>query len=458
MAPAADRSSKLGMGDYGELLNMETSVLRTLCLTVNATGSELKYKIIDTLSEDDFYFPVNKAVFTALNEMHRRGDYVVFTNLEEELQNRAVEFPEGFFVEDFFRGDLPDLTELSKWVNRLKDRSRGGMERSSTTMPPSPQPKAKVPKKVPPPAGDPNATQIRAATETRKIVSKPEKPAAAPVIQNEPSTNPATQKPARIESSPVPTTQPTLLSSEGDEWADYLEDIASKQGKSFETGFVGIDEGAGGLKTGIMIVADQDADRRSAFLKQLTDQIAARSNVPCLFLSFSAPKSTLRIRTLSRLSGVPSVDIEKGRLKKDSREWESMQKNGRKAAAWLKRVFVVEGRRDTGLSTVRDLSRQLAQSSKEDGAVVVIDDVEKLVSHDSASVFRELRELSDSLELLVVAATSNTSLASGSDVDVTGEFRDDGADLTLTVHRPGDAASTSIQFKHLPSVHKFTEQ
>jgi replicative DNA helicase len=458
MAPAADRSSKIGEGNTGELNALEKSVLRTLCSTVNATGSELKYKILDSLSEDDFYFPVNKAVFTALNEMHRRGDYVVFTNLEEELQNRAVELPEDFFVEDLFRGELPELTEVGKWINRLKDRSRGGMDGSSTTLPPTPQPKVKAPTKFPPPAADPNATQIRATTEIRKIVSKSEKPATTPVVQSEPSTNPAAQKPARIESSPTPTTQPTLLSSEGDEWADYLEDIASKQGKRFETGFVGIDEGAGGLMTGIMVLADQDVDRRSAFLKQLTDQIAARSNVPCLFLSFGAPKSTLRIRTLSRLSGVPSVDIEKGRLKKDSRGWESMQQNGRKAAVWLKRVFVVEGRKDTGLSAVGDLSRQLAQSSKEVGAVVVIDEVEKLGSQDTASVFRKLRELSDSLELLVVAATSNTSLASGCDVDVTGEFRDDGARLILTVHRSGDAASTSIQFKHLPSVHRFTEQ
>jgi replicative DNA helicase len=448
----------MGMGDYGELLNVETSVLRTLCLTVNATGSELKYKIIDSLSEDDFYFPVNKAVFTALNEMHRRGDYVVFTNLEEELQNRAVEFPEGFFVEDFFRGELPDLAELSKWVNRLKDRSRGGMDKSSTTMPPSPQPNVNTPKKAPLPAVDPNATQIRAATETRKIASKPEKKAAAPVVRSEPSTNPAAQRPAPSGPPSTPTTKPTLLASEGDEWADYLEDIASKQGKSFETGFAGIDEAAGGLMTGIVVLVDQDADRRSAFLKQLTDQIAARASVPCLFLSFCTQKSTLRIRTLSRLSGVPSIDIEKGRLKKDSREWESVQNNGRKAAAWLKRVFVVEGKKDTALSTVRDLSRQLAQSSKEDGAAVVIDDVEKLGSHDAASIFEELRKLSDSLELLVIAATSNTSFASGSDVDVTGELRGDGGGLTLKMQRSGDVASTSIQFKYLPGVHKFTEQ
>ena len=54
----------------GELLELETSVLRTLCLTVNTAGSELKYKILDTLSSADFYFPVNASIFEHREE-HR---------------------------------------------------------------------------------------------------------------------------------------------------------------------------------------------------------------------------------------------------------------------------------------------------------------------------------------------------------------------------------------------------
>ena len=60
MATQEKAYAEVGMG---ELLKLETAVLRTLCLTVNTAGSELKYKILDLLSGSDFYFPVNAAIF-----------------------------------------------------------------------------------------------------------------------------------------------------------------------------------------------------------------------------------------------------------------------------------------------------------------------------------------------------------------------------------------------------------
>src|SRR5262245_57792253 len=110
-----------------ELRTLETSLLKTLCLTINTAGSELKYKILDSLSEEDFYFPVLRAVFRTLAEMPVRGDYVVSSSLEEELQKSAEDMPAGFAIEPFFDGSLPSLGELNGWVNRLKDRSRSGL-------------------------------------------------------------------------------------------------------------------------------------------------------------------------------------------------------------------------------------------------------------------------------------------------------------------------------------------
>ena len=54
-----------------ELSALEVSVLKALCLTINTAGSELKYKILDTLSDADFYFPVHRSVFRTLSELHR---------------------------------------------------------------------------------------------------------------------------------------------------------------------------------------------------------------------------------------------------------------------------------------------------------------------------------------------------------------------------------------------------
>ena len=85
MAAKSGPTAAVGVEELSEL---EVSVLKALCLTINTAGSELKYKILDTLSDGDFYFPVHSSVFRTLSELHRRGDYVISANLDEELQKK----------------------------------------------------------------------------------------------------------------------------------------------------------------------------------------------------------------------------------------------------------------------------------------------------------------------------------------------------------------------------------
>ena len=141
MAAEPERSDTIGVD---ELRSLEISVLKTLCLTINTAGSELKYKILDTLSEDDFYFPILRAVFRTLAEMHLRGDYVISANLGEELQKADTSVPAGFSIEQLFDGNLPSLTDLNVWVSRLKERSRSGLV--PTVVPPIPDPVSYPPK------------------------------------------------------------------------------------------------------------------------------------------------------------------------------------------------------------------------------------------------------------------------------------------------------------------------
>ncbi len=102
-------------------------VLKALCLTVNTAGSELKYKILDTLSAADFYFPVHGSVFRTLSELHRRGDYVISANLDEELQKSGENLPADFVVDELFGGTLPGLSDLSDWVMRVRERASSGI-------------------------------------------------------------------------------------------------------------------------------------------------------------------------------------------------------------------------------------------------------------------------------------------------------------------------------------------
>jgi replicative DNA helicase len=282
---------------------------------------------------------------------------------------------------------------------------------------------------------------VRSKTETRKVVSKTDPPVKSP-----PKAAPKKAK------SPV-------LSSEGDEWADYLDDLASQQGKCFETGFVGIDEEAGGLSTGLLVLVDEEQERCIGFLKQLTDQIAIKTKVPCLFLSFETKKPILRIWTLSRLSGVPAKDIERGRLKKDSQDWEAVDRNGRNAASWLKRVFVVEGAASTNLDQLRELGRQLVGSAEDATGVVVVDSLEKLESELSIQAkLAELKAMAESLDVLLVAASNNQKTLSAPDVNFAAELGDsDGEGVRLRILRAGEA-STSVRLMYRPTIHKFVEQ
>ncbi len=76
-----------------ELAPVEVSVLRALCRTINAESSELKYKILDGLSKDDFSSRLTRAVFTAVTEMYRQGDFVIAPEIEDALRREGVELP-----------------------------------------------------------------------------------------------------------------------------------------------------------------------------------------------------------------------------------------------------------------------------------------------------------------------------------------------------------------------------
>ncbi len=465
---AAKREPAAG-SELGELLAVESSVLRTLCLTINAPGSVLKDRILDSLATEDFYFPINQALFAVLVDMNLRGDYVVCSNLGDLLKKRGVGIPEGLFLEDLFRGDLPRAPEVTEWVCRLKEQAA----KRQPVVPPSPTEapsKVAVAAEVPPavpastdtapaPAGRvPDAPQAAAESRLTPSRQSPEgrKGALAPEKQSK-------GRPARgsgAEEMPRQGIPPTL-SSEGEEWGTYLQEMATKQGKRFETGFAGLDEDAAGVFPGLMLLGDEDLGRLTGFLKQLTDQIAARSKVPCLYLSFEVPKATLRVRTLARLSGVPARDIEKGRIKKGSPEWESVERHGREAAEWLKWVFVVEADRGVELSQIQDTARRLLESTGASTCLVVVDNLAGLVPRGDPleAVVADLKEVSESLDALVVAGTAGKGLSADSGADyVAGLHQGHGALVELELLRAEDTRSTTVAFEYQPDICRFREQ
>jgi replicative DNA helicase len=484
MASNSEPTSTIGVQELREL---ETSILKALCLTINTAGSELKYKILDSLSDDDFYFPVTKAVFRTLSEMHLRGDYVISANLEEELQQAGVEPSAEFSMEVLFGGSLPALSELSQWVVRLKERSRTGM--IPTVEPPKSDPGTKG-KADSTPNG--HATVVRSVAEVKQriaeearksspaVTSKPKLSQSSPALvtprPTPPPSSPPRSKPSLTpkptppkEATPAPAATPppqakraqkAVLASEGEDWTSYIDELASKQGRTFDTGFAHLDEKLGGLSPGLMLLVDENKSRLFSFLKQLTDQFTGNSPMRCLYVASQLPKAALRLKTLARLAAVPTQDIEKGRLKKDSPEWKRIDAEGRRAAEWLKKVFVyeVEGEIEAGL--IRDLTKKLLEAAGDSTCLVVVDALECISRRGgtASSVASQLKSIADSMEVLILAATSDPTLLGCRDADYAAVFREnkDGS-VELEVLQSGRESSTIVSFHYEADICRFTE-
>ena len=486
MAANPEQSEAIGIE---KLRALEASVLKALCLTINTAGSELKYKILDSLSEDDFYFSLNRAVFLTLVELHRRGEYVISANLDEELQKTGEDIPANFVIEELFSGTIPGLSDLSGWVVRMKERSRTGM--APSVEPPKSEPA------VDPLEEKADATQVRSVKDVRKKIAKEHLRKSSPALDPPEESSPDLEIPFDISeletSSPAVAPPPpkkvkkktktvekatkapeasspavaapkktikAVLSSEGDDWSDYMDDLASSQGKTFDTGFTLLDEELGGLSPGLMLLVDEDRERLFNFMKQITDQFASGGELRCLYIASELPKSALRLRTLSRLAGVSLQELEKGRVKKDSSDWKRIDAEGRKASSWLKRVFVFEVENELELALVRELVKKLLDADAESSCLVVIDSLEKVARDGGAGkVISQLKSLADQLDVLILAATTDPTLLASRDADLAAVFRESTTGgVELEVLQVGNESSTVVTFSYEPDFCRFVEQ
>jgi replicative DNA helicase len=210
-----------------------------------------------------------------------------------------------------------------------------------------------------------------------------------------------------------------------------------------------------------MVIVDQERDRLSGFLKQLTDQIAEGARVPCLFVSYRLSKDMLRVRTLARLSGVSARDLEKGRLRKNSPEWQKVEQSGKQAAAWMKRVFVVEASVETNFALLRKMCRQLLDSSGVATCALLVDGLESLGRTDPSlgSTASELKELADSMDLVVIAATDGSKPVIGPSVDYAAVLGSDREGMVaFEVLAKDETDPYRVTFEYLPSIYRFIER
>ena len=266
--------------------------------------------------------------------------------------------------------------------------------------------------------------------------------------------------PAPTPPPPAPKAADAVLSSEADDWESYMDGLAGSEGPRFETGFEQLDKGLGGVKPCLMLLMDEDSQRRVNFMKQVTDQFASGSTFRCLYFANELPKAVLRLRTLARLAAVPISDLERGRLKKDSPEWQRLDAEGRRAADWLKRVFVYEVDGELDLVFAGELVDKLLTDSGDESCIVVIDSLDKIMrgGRSSQDVMSQLKTLADSRDSLILAATTDPTLLAFRDVDLAAIFRGSEGAVELEVLKAENDDSTSVTFDYEPDYCRFTER
>lgn len=190
--------------------------------------------------------------------------------------------------------------------------------------------------------------------------------------------------------------------SEGEELESFLaeleSDAAIKQIAGLESGFPNLSRSLNGILPGLYLLIGPPSCGKSAFAKQLCDQIALHNSIPAIFYTFGETKKELRIRTLARLSGVESREIRRGssfllhwygvpkRRGTDPEgmppSWEKLKRAAEEARSWLDLLYLFEGSEKTELKEMEEQVRRVKEIKRSKQVMVAIDDSQRLGAVD----------------------------------------------------------------------------
>jgi replicative DNA helicase len=214
------------------------------------------------------------------------------------------------------------------------------------------------------------------------------------------------------------------LRSEGaalDEVIDELQrEHRVKEVSGWDSGFANLNRALDGIRPGLHLLIGPPGIGKTSFARQLLDQIAERNGVPVIFFSFGESKKELRIKTLTRLSGLDSREIRRGsayvlhwygvpRLGGTEAaelppSWEKLKRMAEEAKGWLDSVYLIECNRQTGVKQIEAEIRELgARLGCE--PLIVIDDCQRLGPADSPPYAR-LPIVSEQLQALAANFTT----------------------------------------------------
>ena len=194
------------------------------------------------------------------------------------------------------------------------------------------------------------------------------------------------------------------LQSEGQQLESTLDELQREQQvreiSGWDTGFATLSRALDGLLPGLYLLIGPPGCGKTAFAKQLLDQVTMHNSVPGIFFSFTESRKELRIKTLARLSGVENREIRRGSayllhwygVPKAQYNatvqlpptWEKLKSAAEEAKPWLDLTYLVQCHRETTSQQMEDQIDEIRTARKNPSLIAVVDDSQRLeiMSHD----------------------------------------------------------------------------
>jgi len=211
----------------------------------------------------------------------------------------------------------------------------------------------------------------------------------------------------------------TRCVSEGAALDEFLDELQRehevREIAGWDTGFANLNGALDGILPGLYLLVGRPACGKTAFARQLLDQLAMGNDAVGFFLSFTESIKELRIKTLARLSGIENKEIRRGsayllhwygvpRLHGNETEqlspsWERVRRAAEHARSWLDSIFLLECGKDTTATALEAQISDISATMNKRKTIVVIDDCQRLGAGDQPLQAR-LPLVAEQLQLL----------------------------------------------------------